>query len=484
MAWLYRFEAKSIQQYVLGSQKLKEILGASAVVQALSDELIPAVLARTGGSVLYSAAGGATLRFETEASLRDFVPRITVEAARFAPGLPTVQAWTRDGEGAVAELQRRLRHARNVQPFAVPIGNAVIDRSPDGWPALPKTDHDDRQLDLVRRAKLHAHDHFLRPLEKRFFAARAAELEAPREIDDIAGRGEARYVAVIHADGNGVGQLLPALTTAEKMGAFSSALAEATLAAVHRASDELFDVDNRLCGRPVVVGGDDVTVIVAAGRATAWVQAFCAAFEEETQARGQINGRQGLTASAGIALVRSKHPFRQAYDLAEALCSYAKREGRAAGSPSLVAFKRVSNTLDADLPAPVSGAESRHRFGPYLVGASAQTGFARLDAVRAAAHAAARRDVARGPLRTLAQRLTARPESAARHFERLCVVHSESRGFSLLRQRLADLAEGLDTELYVPVRRATATGTLADVTATPWFDILDLMAVEGTGGTR
>lgn len=119
---------------------------------------------------------------------------------------------------------------------------------------------------------------------------------------------------------------------------------------------------------PVILGGDDATVITDATYALPFTEKFLTAFEEETgkdellkhlgpeSRRGKGEGaksgaenagnndengnpkstgkKQGgpMTAAAGIAIVRRKFPFHIAYDLAEKLIKSAKALGKAKGA--------------------------------------------------------------------------------------------------------------------------------------------------------
>lgn len=63
--WYYRYEAKGIQDYVLGTSRLREITGASELVESLSTDAAR-WCEKLGGELLVSAAGGATVAFEDE----------------------------------------------------------------------------------------------------------------------------------------------------------------------------------------------------------------------------------------------------------------------------------------------------------------------------------------------------------------------------------------------------------------------------------
>ena len=98
--------------------------------------------------------------------------------------------------------------------------------------------------------------------------------------------------------------------------------------------------------RPIVLGGDDLTVICRADIALDYVTTFMAEFERQTEHMGRK-----LTACAGIAYIKSSFPFYYGYELAEALCSVAKKDAKAFNAslaPSCLMFHKVQDSFVED----------------------------------------------------------------------------------------------------------------------------------------
>ncbi|MBU0552130.1 hypothetical protein KJ940_11615, partial [Myxococcota bacterium] len=359
MGWFYRFELKAIQGFIFAGRRLREVVGASALIELLSDGGLREIAAQYNGTVRYRAAGGATLHFNDKIGLEGFAARWPMEVATFAPGVVLTQAWVEDSTPQpISALARKLGAHRNLAPPAMPSATPVIERSPYGALATNKANDEGQFIDQATRAKEIAqakswnpkHPTLADELSRRFVGDDEARLaKLPRELTEITGH-DGYYLAVIHADGNDVGRLVQGMGgDIETMAAFSEKLSHATEAAARTASlKHLFDDDSAYAlGRPIVVGGDDITAVVRADRALPFLETYCAAFAEETRSAGLNNGK-GLTASAGVAFVRAGHPFRDGYRLAEGLCEHAKKVGRGEegeGSPALVAFHRVSASL-------------------------------------------------------------------------------------------------------------------------------------------
>ncbi|MCK9878662.1 hypothetical protein MXD59_23345 [Frankia sp. Ag45/Mut15] len=234
---------------------------------------------------------------------------------------------------------------------------------------------------------------------------------ARRALETIANhlQYDQEWVAVVHADGNGLGQVFrdlgteiadrPARECADILRDFSQAVEKATLDAYLAAVDELVRLDPprpptsapdaqpddpharlRVEVLPLILGGDDLTVICAGSVALAFTAAYLRALEEHTQIRlGTVVDRHRLrrtragrlTAKAGVAIVKRAYPFSSAYRLAESLMEEAREiKTRAAGASGL-AFHVLYDTAAADLDslrARLTLADGERLYAqPYLV---------------------------------------------------------------------------------------------------------------------
>jgi len=194
----------------------------------------------------------------------------------------------------------------------------------------------------------------------------------PENMDELAHDG---WIAIVHADGNGVGTLFQnfpsllaqALGTREltlenfcdHLSAVSGELEAATsgafAAAAVTAAKTIREPRDTLL--PLVIGGDDVTFACHAGMATILVREFLEEFHQRTarqeflaELAGRLTagGGRGLTASAGIAIVKPHHPFGSAYDLAADLCENAKVVKTAAAGAAVSSFD-VHVSVDSTL---------------------------------------------------------------------------------------------------------------------------------------
>jgi hypothetical protein len=102
--------------------------------------------------------------------------------------------------------------------------------------------------------------------------------------------------------------------------------------------------------RPLVIGGDDVTVIVRADLAFPFVQAFIETYERESRA-----ANFPLSLGAGMLIMPPSYPFAKARHLTEELISGAKKAGKNAGTgeprPSGLDYLVISADVEDDLEA-------------------------------------------------------------------------------------------------------------------------------------
>ena len=209
-------------------------------------------------------------------------------------------------------------------------------------------------------------------------------------------------VAVIHIDGNGVGGIMKELNSSKDRvapGVFKAEVGcdrddpdalRRFLLAVNRHLDdavtlafaaawtriaELSRHDDDRAGRghtvipvvPVILGGDDVTVITSGDYALPFAAAYLRHYEEATgndpilryltPPKGQDTGP--MTAAAGVAIVKRNFPFHIAYELAEKLVDRAKKVGKTACPPcSTLDYHVLFDTTVLDASEALRGYES------------------------------------------------------------------------------------------------------------------------------
>ncbi|MFB1487666.1 MULTISPECIES: hypothetical protein [unclassified Thiocapsa] len=525
VSYAYLFEAKSIQQYILGSGRLRHIVGASELIDSLTRDLLDDTLKELGLQVgvdvhLSRRAGGAVYLFSTSASARDgFRELWSLLVRQYAPNLEFIVAC---GQGetdysAYLAATQNLQAARNRQSAWLPAGNPVTAFTPrTGNPAVES--HQKLGLQDAATARFGA-DRFWRrgKLTDKFTDVISAD-DWPRDLEHKAGDEETsfpflednRYLAIVHADGNGLGQVLRQLSeqTQPKPGQFvalfrdfSQAVAAATEGAAKQATEAVLlplraRNNARMPARPIVLGGDDLTILLRADLALPFTRVFLLAFEEHSRTALRALGRDypditdmpaALTAGAGIAFVKSSHPFHLAHRLAESLAKHAKQTaknhlGIDRRIPPTLAWHRVTTAsqgeyrdiLDQEMTFGVSAPRVRTTLEVYGIDETPIPGLPPFGELEKLLDLFGAEQMARGPARQILTLLGQDIDNAQRRYERWreVMVDRHSHELHAIDTALkALLPGGIAEDLRLPV---SASG---DLRSSPFGDIATLLAV-------
>ncbi|BDA65549.1 hypothetical protein [Actinomyces capricornis] len=211
-------------------------------------------------------------------------------------------------------------------------------------------------------------------LEKAFDADRITQKQEDGPSSESTSRSipDLSKIAVIHIDGNGVGAIMQSLETS--MQKVPEQVLEQVISCRKADADALrrflLQVNTRLDTAversfftawasvaqwwltanprssvipvvPILLGGDDVTVLTEGSYALPFMVTYLRAYEEATSRdallchlspRAQEQERPSpMTAAAGAVIVPRPFPFHLAYDLSENLVSKAKKVGKSAG---------------------------------------------------------------------------------------------------------------------------------------------------------
>lgn len=387
---LTQIEASGIQDYIFGSNNLKQNIGASELVTRATTDWVVETLNKLDiahnavqdesrqswrlsnwepglppAQIVYYGGGNALILFSgpPEQHAIPFTKALTRKAVRQARGLSLVvghQSFDWESQpaaknhttlrGIVAE--RKLNRRLNVPLLGLGVTAACV------FTGLPAVGVDDDALIAQEvRHKYDAQD----DAEKRLADLLKQESSGYNYVADfnlLGERDESSYIAVIHADGNRMGERFEAIAKAHPAAtdndAYCMQLRRLSEAVEKKAENALkatvsllvnsLDFRNSKFGgvvpvpkgndgteylpfRPIVFGGDDVT-FVSEGRLGLSLAAYYLGKIAEGDLPGAREGEIGdpLYARAGVAIVKSHYPFARAYELAEALCASAKKK--------------------------------------------------------------------------------------------------------------------------------------------------------------
>ncbi|MEU2999309.1 hypothetical protein ABZ684_17305 [Streptomyces sp. NPDC006995] len=436
------FEAWNITRFMFVTGKRREIAGASELITYLDRRWVQESLREVFGQgygagwrieecpaeLLESGAGTAKVLVRGEGEARRLVAAVTGRALRQAPGLDVCGVvsgdfeWGRPGglHRALGECAEGLAGVRT----ALPGPDARFLRLPmvdscraTGLPAarvlrLPDGSVEARSAESAAKWRAYGRQGEGEGL------GRLAELAGtrPRALAEVVEHlnERAEWVGTVYADGNGLGRVFGSFERcvegesnrayADAFRAFSAGLQECTREAFGCAVAELEGLGAALKGGvvpvlPLVLGGDDMVALCAGEWALTFAEAYLRAFERLTAEREAVAGPLGrleagkagaagssagigLSACAGVAVVKPHFPFVDAQRLAYALLREAKQvKEKVPGPCSGLSFHVLYDSTQADLgrlreqctlagtPAGASGeGVTRLVAQPYVVG--------------------------------------------------------------------------------------------------------------------
>lgn len=418
MIYLVLIETSGNQNYIFSTNKLRENFGASELTYRAGTEWVLKAVAEVGGpslwdedaaklrnnllnlnpdrphppinptavdvkvEVIIAASGKALLLTQNKDIAKRIIQKVTHTALGSGPGIDVCGViqefdWIKPLGDVNQKIHQRFESVRAQRPgpdtrfLRLPV---IAECATSGLPAsqLAKEPGENNNewvgkslMSLTKEKSGAKAFNRIEALLKRV----GLTLRFARNLNALEKRFSAlEWLAVIHADGNGLGEIFlnfhdhikdtltnetdPNQYYVEQLRKFSLALDICTEQAFIAALKKTFDSSNSSVNNdtaenpeqekkiiplvPLVLGGDDLTILCDGKYALRFTQAFLEAFEKETASRCHIEGIvpkiankalgiKRLSACAGIAIIKPHFPFSVAYELAEDLMQSAKK---------------------------------------------------------------------------------------------------------------------------------------------------------------
>lgn len=391
---LLSFDTDRIKEYVFASGALRDVRGASALLDRLNRALMPQVVRDVAPSatVVYAHGGSGLFRvpFTQAQEARQAVERLYADRTHAASitgatlQLPEGVSSSSPIAGEFRLLAYRLPAAKDRPPVYVAEEGHSLLRPCDvcgqrssvaPWSEPGETEQsrrlcqscfckrrEDQQIKasisgwLESPAPARASD----PLWRRLIASLRDEgyplgqvRDRPVDFDDIGELSRPQgYLGLIYADGDGMGKLLESLRTLDEFRDFSHTVDHAAYKAMVAAARRYLAPFPGISHFPfdvLLLGGDDVVLVVPAHLA---IPVACTLVQEfSAQAAWNIP----LRLSASVVIAHDTFPFATMYDLATSGLKFAKQEAArraslasGAARTGLINFQVVtaSNQLD------------------------------------------------------------------------------------------------------------------------------------------
>ncbi|MUH00444.1 hypothetical protein F7734_52510 [Scytonema sp. UIC 10036] len=296
-------DTTGIQKYIFCTNRLRENIGGSYLVQAATNEWVKECLGELGqvyipndetedfkayiptnreilGELVYTGGGNTILLFKTEEYAKRFTQKLTTKILHEAPGLNIVIAhqvfdWDKDSLQEVIEkklIQEKLENQKRKPKSSMPVlglgvtascnstGLVAVDNSTRY--GIPANDNYLISREIVAKLKAVDRNHNelanLKLKNSIFKGLNLGNYHIPYDVDDVGrSEGDSSYIAIVHADGNRLGnRFQDYLKTASnnedciiKMRKFSQVVNNAGKSALRAIAKSLIDLiiidDNR-----------------------------------------------------------------------------------------------------------------------------------------------------------------------------------------------------------------------------------------------
>jgi len=389
-------ELKRVQTFIFEVPRLKAMLGANALIGQTMRHELPALLANQGSQLdwpkeiaLQGTADDPLDRPETDASDRDDPAALYQRGILARDGghfivlfddKSAAERFLEQAEAVLAERLPGVLYEARIDPFREPKESplrqprdphetALLDlpvlqvcQETGQGPASARNNKGYWQGESVRY-RLDWGDWFYKGctqdiiglLRSTLYPDHAMDWQEPDDLAQLAAGG---YLALIHADGNGIGKRYKSWRDQAKSQnevvkeahgeAFFHSMRVAVRRAVVTALAKTFTEPGGV--RPyeiLMLGGDDLLLACRANRALDFARHYAAELTRHTLADGQP-----LTVAIGIAIAQKSYPLHRLHELAEELASSAKRLYRALpddAKSSVIDWQVVTQSWFADV---------------------------------------------------------------------------------------------------------------------------------------
>ncbi|NJD53802.1 MAG: hypothetical protein FIB07_13150 [Candidatus Methanoperedens sp.] len=404
-------EVASIQQYVFGSNKLKENLGASYLVENIFKDNLKSAFeegsinidfddwhekpekfqicdSNAEGEIGYIGGGNALLFFKENSTAKEIARLWSRDLLLKTPGLiPSIairdtncSAITENFKSEMNELFNKLTNNKNQnQPQTMlPRHGITAECSHTGFSAECFNSNDSTYISSVAKSKIMNVENAKKEHKLRFKHILKDKFEFPDELNNLGQREGDNHISIVHIDGNGMGKRFRECNNLKELRCFSNDVHNATERSFGKLLEKIVEIYddyyndnfnlsyNMLPLRPIIIGGDDITFVSHGNLGIYFAKIFMEEFSKQP-----VYDNTKLSSCAGISITKTKYPFYRGYELAEDLCNHAKKKARIEEEKNTswidfhIAYGGFSGTLDEIRKKNYSASEGCLCLRPY-----------------------------------------------------------------------------------------------------------------------
>ena len=370
--YLLAAEADKIQDLLFRSSKLREVAGGSLLLTRFCNEM-PGALGVPERDIIVNEGGSFRILFDSEEEARAFGEHLAEAYWRITGGTLTVAdpvLVKDDFESANQKAHENLRRAKRWpsikwqgqehHPYVAFCASCGIGLA-FTYTAYHKREEkqylclscwNKSRVGRIQLKEKRSPEELMGEFLAHFYRIVAqksgnslANLHWPGEkpnstigeidpVEDIAEYDSRRYVAYLLADGNDMGQLFGACKTPEEMRQLSKGLAKSVREALAEPTALLLQHQDTPSNLdlpfvpiyPLILGGDDLFVLLPAPWALDFARRFALAYERQMQTLVSKIGLEVIppTISVAVVIAKAKHPYFHVHEIGKALLNEAK----------------------------------------------------------------------------------------------------------------------------------------------------------------
>ena len=409
----------SIQKYIFSSNELRDNLGASHIVKTLFEDLPVSALAEACNlkeievqkiiaqwkenpvkimldedpslpfEVGVFSGGKALILFRKKNEANEFVKKFTKKLLFIAPGMQLAVAImdgfspTQNFPEQIAELYAQMMDNRNryFPVTTLPAHSITATNSEGETMSIYYNADEGKYIDYKTAAKQAAGKEAQSRLN-RDYGELLKGYSFTTRVDRLGQKEGDSYTAIVHIDGNGMGNWFQQSTSLADYRLRSINMERITEQSFRKLISEVvdmidklkdvpgFEIKDNLPLRPLILGGDDLTFICHGKLGLYLAERFIDMWTKTANRELEDLPDHGFSACAGVAIAKTKYPFYRTYQIAEELCTLAKECHRDEGG-SWLDFYIISGTKSGSVQS-IREAEGKDHvyqiyFGPYVL---------------------------------------------------------------------------------------------------------------------
>ena len=340
-------DTSGIHEYIFGTNKLREIRGASILLDSLNRDKAVDELKKNYGTNGQEweciVAGGGNIKVifddkDNAEKYKNFLEKLFYDGANGVSVTVILSvkndSWT-EAEW-IKDAQKQLQRAKFLKRRDGQVLTSGYFKTCQACGVYPaeKKSHDRFVCSGCIQKIDKSSEHREMEIYKRLFKSIDPIPKLPKEFGDIGEKSHPYgYIGFIYADGNRMGEHLAKIETFDHLKEFSERVEEATFGASEAAIGENFIDDYTY--QIILAGGDDLIMVVPAHKAISVAVNFC---DEFNKLFAKDNMENTITTSAAVVLCHDSVPIKDVLESAEGLLKNAKARSRDNNDESYIDF--------------------------------------------------------------------------------------------------------------------------------------------------